>query len=83
MDVVKLSGNVDENRRLSAEVPASVRPGPVTVLVLPEMHEVEEAQAWTAGITQEWADELGESAQDIYTMTDGEPVRESWRDVLL
>ena len=76
MNIVKLSGNVDENRRLSAEVPASIRPGPVTVLVLPEVHEDEEAQAWTAGIAQEWAHELADSAQDIYTMMDGEPVRE-------
>ena len=77
MNIVKLTGNVDENCRLSAQVPASIRPGPVTVLVLPEMYEEEEAQAWTAGIAQEWADELADPAQDIYTMTDGEPVCES------
>jgi hypothetical protein len=77
MNIVKLSGNVDENRRLSAQVPASIRPGPVTVVVLPEMHEEEEARSWTAGIAQEWMDELVDPAQDIYTITDGEPVRES------
>jgi hypothetical protein len=83
MNIVKLSGKVDENRRLSVQVPASIRPGPVTVLVLPEMHEDDEAQAWTAAIAQDWADELSDPAQDIYTMTDGEPVRESSRSISL
>ena len=76
MNMVKLAGNVDENGRLSAAVPASIRPGPVTVLVLPVSQEEEEADLWTAGVAQEWADELSDSDQDIYTMTDGEPVGE-------
>ena len=75
MNIVKLSANVDENRRLSAQVPASIRPGPVTVLVLPESEE-DEAQVWTAGVAQEWADDLADPRQDIYTLADGEPVRE-------
>ncbi len=77
MSIIKLSGNVDENRLLSVQVPASVPPGPVTVFVLPETQEDDEAQAWTAGIAQEWADELADPNQDIYTMADGEPVCES------
>ena len=44
MNIVKLSGNVDENCLLSAQVPASIRPGPVTVFVLPELHREKEAQ---------------------------------------
>ena len=75
VNIVKLSANVDENRRLSAQVPASIRPGPVTVLVLPESEE-DEAQVWTAGVAQEWADDLADPRQDIYTLADGEPVRE-------
>jgi hypothetical protein len=76
MNIVKLSGNVDENRRLSAQVPASIRPEPLTVLVLPVSQENDEAQAWTAGVAREWADDLGDPDQDIYTLADGEPVRE-------
>ncbi len=76
MDTVKLIGNVDENHRLSAEVPPSIPPGPVTLLVLPRSYEDEEADLWTAGVAQEWADELSDPRQDIYTLTDGEPVRE-------
>ncbi|MGA2035252.1 MAG: hypothetical protein ABSG68_23645 [Thermoguttaceae bacterium] len=78
MGMIKVVGNVDENRRLSAQVPASIRPGPVTLLVLPVSQEdVDEADAWTAGIAREWADELGDPDQDIYTLADGQPVRES------
>jgi len=77
MNIVKLSGNVDEDRRLSVQVPASIRPGPVTVLVLPEWQEDDEAQLWTAGIAREWADDLTDPDQDIYTLADGEPIRES------
>jgi hypothetical protein len=77
MNMAKVFGNVDENGRLSAEVPASIRPGPVRVLVLPLSRRDEEADAWTAGIAHEWADDLSDPRQDIYTMADGERVDES------
>jgi hypothetical protein len=77
MSIVKLSGSVDENRRLSDQVPASIRPGPVTVFVLPEMQGDDETRAWTAAIAQKWADELADPGQDISTMANGEPVCES------
>ena len=76
MNILTLSGNIDENHQLSAQVPASIRPGPVTVLVLPVSQEDEEAQAWTAGIAREWANDLSDPDQHIYTLSDGEPVRE-------
>jgi hypothetical protein len=44
-------------------------------LVLPEEAD-DEADTWAAGIAREWADELGDPDQDIYTLADGEPVRE-------
>ncbi|MGO8753104.1 MAG: hypothetical protein ACLQNE_44745 [Thermoguttaceae bacterium] len=76
MNMVKLSGNVDENRRLSVQVPVSICPGPVTVLVFPVPQD-DEANVWTAGIALEWADDLRDPDQDIYTLADGEPVCES------
>ena len=76
MNRVELFGTVDQNRRLWAEVPASIRPGPVRVLVLPLSREDEEADLWTAGVAQEWADELSDPREDIYTLADGEPVGE-------
>jgi hypothetical protein len=77
MSMVKLAGNVDEDRHLSALVPSSIPPGPVTVLVFPVSDEDAEADLWTAGVAEEWADDLSDRDQDIYTLADGEPVSES------
>ena len=77
MNGVKVVGTVDQNRQLSAEVPASIPPGPVTVFVVPVSQEDEAGEAWTAGVALEWAAELNDPAQDIYTLADGEPVDES------
>jgi len=77
MNTVKVTGNVDENQQLSARVPATVPPGPVMVFIVPVSQEDEVGDAWTKGIAQEWADELGDPDQDIYTLADGEPVDES------
>jgi hypothetical protein len=76
MSIVRLAGNIDENCRLSALVPSSIRPGPVTVLIIPGSEEDDDANFWTAGVAQEWADELNDPAQDIYTLADGEPIGE-------
>ncbi len=78
MSMIRVVGNVDKDRRLSAKVPASIRPGPVTVLVLPvSEQDADEADTWATGIAREWANELGDPDQDIYTLADGEPVHES------
>jgi hypothetical protein len=37
----------------------------------------ESVAAWTAAVAQEWEDDLSDSRQDIYTLADGEPVRET------
>lgn len=77
MSTLRVTGHVDKQHRLSAEVPESIPPGPVTVLIVPASQEDEAGDAWMAGILQEWRDELNDSRQDIYTLADGEPVRES------
>ena len=77
MNTVRVIGTVDKKHQLSAQVPDTIPPGPVTVLIVPVMDRDETEDAWTAGIAREWADELGDPAQDIYTLSDGEPVDES------
>ena len=77
MGAVTVTGHVDEQHRLSAEVPDSIPPGPVTVSVVPASEEDDGGDAWMAGIAREWADDLSDPRQDIYTLEDGEPVRES------
>jgi len=77
MTAKKVNGTVVENHQLTAEVPESVPAGPVTVLIVPSSLEDDAGDAWMAGVAREWADDLNDERQDIYTMADGEPVRES------
>lgn len=74
MNTVKITGNVDENHQLSALAPATIRPGPVTVLIVPTAQEDEAGSIWAAGVAREWVDELSDPRQDIYTLADGKGV---------
>jgi len=77
MSVLKLTGTVDIHGVLSALVPDSIPPGPVTVLIVGAPEEDISADDWTAGLAREWADDLADQKQDIYTLGDGEPIGDS------
>ena len=77
MTTVRVNGTVDENHQLTAEVPKTVPAGPVTVLIVPSSLEDHAGDAWMSGVARQWADDLSDQRQDIYTLGDGEPVRES------
>lgn len=73
MKAIELVGNIDDQHRLKAQVPAELPAGPVRLIVfVPE--EDGAGSAWTRGIAREWADELADSREDIYTLDDGQPV---------
>ncbi len=74
MKMVILTGSIDEEHRLSAQVPAELAPGPVTVLIAPQWAEDEAGDAWAEAVAHEWADDLSDPRQDLYTLADGEPV---------
>jgi hypothetical protein len=74
MDSIAIQGHVDDQHRLSGVVPESVPPGPVTVWVAAIPQEDDAGDAWMAGISHQWDDELADSRQDIYTLDDGVPV---------
>jgi hypothetical protein len=75
MDSVPIQGQVDEQHRLSAIVPGSVPPGPVTVWIAPTRQEEDDAgNAWSEGVARQWTDDLADPNQDIYSLDDGEPV---------
>jgi hypothetical protein len=76
MPTIRVTGYIDEHHRLSVEVPASVPPGPVEILVvLPDAREDDPAQVWMAGIAREWAAELSDPREDIYNLSDGEAIK--------
>ena len=75
MSTIKVIGQIDHHHRLTAEVPASVAPGPVEVLVLvPTQADDAAGEAWMAGIAREWEVELSDPREDIYSLDDGKPV---------
>ena len=73
MKAIELIGDIDEQHRLRVQVPQELPAGPVRLIVLlPE--EDEAGAAWAHGFTREWADELRDPRQDVYTLEDGQPV---------
>jgi len=75
MATIRVIARVDEHHRLSAEVPAHIPAGPVEVTIdVPRTPEDDVGRAWAEGIAREWAEDLADSRQDIYTLSDGEPV---------
>jgi hypothetical protein len=73
MKAIELRGEIDDQHRLNAQVPHSFPAGSVRVIVLiPE--EDETGSAWEAGVSSEWSAELSDPEQDIYTLSDGQPL---------
>jgi hypothetical protein len=71
MESIPIQGHIDDQHRLSAVVPESIPSGPVTIW-LGNPNEDDAGAAWMKGISQQWADELNDSRQDLYTLADGE-----------
>ena len=74
METLLVSGTIDEQHVLSANVPESFPPGPVAIVILPLRSDKNPDQEWMEGIAREWSDDLGDPRQDIYTLDDGLPV---------
>jgi hypothetical protein len=73
MKAIELMGDIDEQHRLQARVPEELPAGPVRLIVLlPD--EDSAGAAWAHGVAKEWAPELLDPRQDIYTLEDGQPV---------
>lgn len=73
----KLVGQVDEQHRLSVEVPAEVPPGLVKVILeVPSGEEEEASTAWAEAVARAWADDWSDPREDIYSLEDGKPEHE-------
>ena len=73
LKALELIGKVDAKHQLQAQMPEVLSPGPVRIIVL--MPEEDEAGgAWRQGIAREWAAELRDPREDIYTLEDGKPL---------
>ncbi len=73
MKAIELVADIDAQHHLKARVPEDLPVGPVRVIVLvPE--EDEAGLEWTRGVAKEWAEELADTREDIYTAEDGQPI---------
>jgi hypothetical protein len=73
MRAVSIVGEIDDDHHIRAEAPRDLPPGRVhLIVVLPD--EDEAGAFWPWDVARAWSDELGDARQDIYTLTDGQPV---------
>ena len=78
---VRLKGHIDERHRLIADAPVDLPPDPVEIAVIiadggtAGSDEIG-ADDWLRGVAREWSEDLGDPRQDIYTLSDGEPVND-------
>jgi hypothetical protein len=70
MKAIELIGDIDEQHRLLAQVPAELPVGPVRLIVL--VPDEDAGIAWAHGLSREWIDELQDARQDVYTLEDGQ-----------
>jgi hypothetical protein len=80
MKALELFADVDEHRRVHFALPEGAVgiASRVRVLVLlPEGDEDEAASFWEQGVAREWAAELADECEDIYSLNDGEPAHVS------
>jgi len=73
IESVCVIGTVDERHRLSADLPASVPPGPAkTVVVLASDQELSAAQ-WSASVGRMWALDWDDPREPNYDVETAEP----------
>ena len=80
MKIVEVKGQVDQQHKLHVDATLpSFEPGPVRVIILPpEGHtEADDNREWLmAAMANPAFDFLKDSAEDIYTLTDGKAFRD-------
>lgn len=65
MKTLAVIAQVDAQRQVRVTLP----PTPRALAFAPEAGE-----EWARGIAREWAEELGDAREDLYTLADGEPI---------
>lgn len=81
MTTIRILGQVDAERRLTATVPSDVPTGQVEVVVIVPPKNVDtpdpSEHLWESGIAVEWREDLADVRQDIYTLADGTAIDEA------
>jgi len=81
MTTIRVLGQVDAERRLTATVPRNVPTGQVEVVVIVPHHNLNTPDPsdylWESGIAKEWHEDLADVRQDICTLADGTAIDEA------
>lgn len=79
MTTTIVTGHIDEQHRLIVEVPHSLPPGPVTVSIQSgqtDAHSPATDLDWQSAIATEWSNFVNDPREDLYSLSDGEPIRD-------
>ena len=76
MRAIELTGQIDEQHRLHADIPKDLQAGQVRLIILVP-NEDESGSPWARGIGHQWSTELLDTREDIYTLLDGQPMNAS------
>jgi hypothetical protein len=69
MKRIELVGRVDEHHRLCVDVPKTIQPGPVRVIVEAIAKEEKAGKdTWGAAVAQAWIADWSDSREDIYSL---------------
>jgi hypothetical protein len=78
MNAIRVIGQIDAEHRLTADVPTAIPAGQVEVVVIvPDAGDDPAEAVWQFGVAREWAEDLADERQDIYDISDGQPVDEA------
>lgn len=72
IETLSLIGRVDEHHHLTAEVPDTVAPGPVKVLVILCTDDELSAAQWSSNVGRMWALDWDDPREAVYTLEGGE-----------
>ena len=74
MKAIELSAIIDRDHQIRVDLPPDVPAGLARIIVLlPETDDAE--KEWERGIAREWRQELADPREDVYSLTDGDPIR--------
>jgi hypothetical protein len=76
MKTIELIATVDDQHRLSVEVPADVKPGPVKIVLTVPTDQKDDDDGLRALINRSWAQDWSDPREDFYTFEDGKPSHE-------
>ena len=79
--MIEVIGYIDDEHRLTGNVPSSINPGPIRIQLLVDRIGAPGIDpgdiGWQSAVAKEWEADWSDPREDIYTVHDGTPVDDS------